>query len=131
MLALRRSCRWIAVCFAAFGCDGDSPLAPGSAVNGSVGAGSSPAAPSNTNAATASHTQVNISWQDNSANESGFEVHRSTTGASGAFSLLVSTGANATSYNDGGLTAASQYCYKVLAFRILGGKGRSSGFSNT
>jgi hypothetical protein len=131
MLALRRCCLWISVCFAALGCDGDSPLAPGSAGNASVGPGSAPSAPSNATAVAASHTQINVSWRDNSANESGFELYRSTTGASGTFSLLVSTGANATSYNDGGLTAASQYCYKVLAFRILGGKGRSSGFSNT
>ena len=131
MLALRRSCLWISVCFAAFGCDGNAPLAPGSAGNASVGAGSSPSAPSNATAVAASHTQLNISWRDDSANESGFEIHRSTTGASGVFSLLSSTGANATSYSDGGLTPASEYCYKVLAFRILGATRKLSAFSNT
>lgn len=131
MLALRRSCLWISVCFATFGCDGDSPLAPGSAVHSSVGTGSSPSAPSNTGAVAASHIQITISWQDNSANESGFELHRSITGPTGVFSLVSSTSANVTSYADGGLTPSSQYCYRVLAFRILGGKRRPSAFSNT
>jgi hypothetical protein len=124
----RRCCLWIAVWFAALGCDGKSPLAPTAAVNATAG---SPAAPSNANAVAASPTQITISWRDHSSNESGFEVHRSTTGANGVFSLLTSMGPNATSYSDGGLTPGSQYCYKILAFRVLGGKSRPSAFSNS
>src|SRR5438093_5048327 len=115
----------------AIGCDGNSPLAPGPAGNASVSAGSSPSAPSNATAVAASQTQINISWRDNSADESGFEIHRSTTGAGGVFSLLSWTGANATSYSDRGLTPASEYCYKVLAFRTLGATRKPSAFSNT
>src|SRR6266571_8892319 len=74
-------------------------------------------APSRTNAVAVSETRIDVSWQDNSSNETGFEVHRSTAGASGAFVLLASTGAGATTYGDAALTPAKQYCYMVRAFQ--------------
>jgi titin len=86
--------------------------------------------PSVTSATAVSHTQIDVTWQDNSSNESGFEVHRSTTGPSGTFSLLGPTGAGGTSYSDGGLTASTQYCYRTRAFRTTGKKTTYSEFSN-
>src|SRR5207245_2266262 len=74
--------------------------------------------------------QINVGWQDNSSNESGFEVYRSTTGPSGAFSLVATAGANATSYGNGGLAGSTQYCYEVRAFRTTGGKTTYSAFSS-
>src|SRR5206468_1304014 len=64
---------------------------------------------------TASPGQLGLAWQDNTPNESGFEVLRSTTGPLGTFSLLATTAANVTSYLDTGLNPAQQYCYKVQA----------------
>ena len=76
-----------------------------------------------------SPTQVNLSWGDNSSNESGFEIHRAT-GSSTSFSALGTVGPNVTSYSDLTVAAGTGYCYKVRAYRD---KGRTtySGFSNT
>lgn len=79
--------------------------------------------PSQLAASTISASQINLSWQDNSTTETGFEVWRSTTGASGTYSLLASVGANATSYNNTGLSAGSQYCYQV---RAIAGSSQSA-----
>ncbi len=81
--------------------------------------GSSLNAPGQLAATAVSASQINLTWQDNSTTETGFEVWRSTTGASGTYSLLASVGANATGYNNTGLTGGTQYCYKVRA--IAGG----------
>jgi TolB protein len=77
-----------------------------------------------------SASAIAVSWQDNSTNETGFEVYRSTTGPSGAFALLASTAANVTAYSDGGLSGSSQYCYEVRAVRTRGGKTSYSAFSS-
>jgi hypothetical protein len=88
-------------------------------------------APSNTNAVAVSESQTDVNWQDNSRNETGFEVHRSTTGQDGAFSLRAATGANATHYTDEGLAPSTQYCYKVRAVKTSGGRTSYSEFSIT
>jgi hypothetical protein len=77
-----------------------------------------------------SYSRIDVSWRDNSGNESGFEVHRSTTGANGAFTLLAKTGAGVTSYNDVGVAPSTAYCYEVRAFRITGNKTSYSALSN-
>ena len=77
-----------------------------------------PNTPDNVSATATSTTDITVTWRDNSSDETGFEIWRSTTGASGTYSLLVSVAANAESTNDTGLTPGTQYCYKVKA---LGG----------
>jgi hypothetical protein len=93
--------------------------------------GSNVRAPSSITAIVLSMDQLFVTWQDNSGNETGFEVHRSTTGAGGSFALQSSEVAGTTSYLDEGLTASTQYCYKVRAFRRAGGKTSYSEFSST
>ncbi|MGH7498489.1 MAG: fibronectin type III domain-containing protein [Gemmatimonadales bacterium] len=88
-----------------------------------------PGTPSGLAAAATSTTAIALTWNDNSSNESGFEVWRSTTGAAGAFTLLKSVAANATGTNDTGLTAGAQYCYQVRA--AGSGSVPPSAFSNT
>ncbi len=112
-------------------CDQQPPVAP--ILEARVGGAGGPTvdAPSNTNASAVSDGRIDVSWQDNSSNESGFEVHRSTSGASGVFSLVASTRAGATSFGSNGLTPSTQYCYKVRAFRNYDGKTSYSAFSNT
>lgn len=133
MIAMRRLSQVIPILLLPlFACDRVEPVEPVEPVleaRVSAGAGSTPNAPSNTNAVAASYNQIDVWWQDNSSNESGFELHRSTTGPSGVFTLLISTGANVTSYSNGGLAASMQYCYKVQAFRTTGGKTSGSAFS--
>ena len=97
------------------GCDRSHPVEPVFRTEAAGATGPAVKAPSNANAVAVSHSQIDVSWRDNSSNESGFDVHRSTTGASGAFTLLTSTAAGVTSYSDVGLTPSTEYCYKLLA----------------
>ncbi|UII32118.1 GEVED domain-containing protein [Fulvivirga ulvae] len=63
--------------------------------------------------ASATSSSASLSWTDNSNNEDGFEVERSTDGTS--FSQVSSVAANTTSYNDSGLTPNTTYTYRVRA----------------
>jgi hypothetical protein len=87
-------------------------------------------APTNASSFAVSQSQISLIWQDNSPNESGFEVHRSITGASGPFTKLASTAAGFTSHSDQDLTPSTEYCYQVRAFRITGKSTTYSEFSN-
>src|SRR5262245_56960831 len=69
-------------------------------------------APSNAGALVSSANRIDLSWQDNSASETGFELYRSVT-ASGASVLLAATGANVRTYADEGLMPATEYCYRI------------------
>ncbi len=86
-------------------------------------------APSNLAASITSSTAIALAWTDNSANETGFEVWRSTTGVAGTYTLLTSLAVNATSHNDTGLTPGTEYCYQVKA--LGGGITPESAFSNS
>ena len=81
-------------------------------------AASPPAAPSNLIANVVSSTQVNLSWTDNSDNETGFEVERSPDNIT--FSLVTSSGANTPNASDTGLTPATTYYYRVRAVNSAG-----------
>ncbi|MDQ5858239.1 MAG: metallophosphoesterase [Acidobacteriota bacterium] len=85
-----------------------------------------PAAPSGLTATAVSRSRIDLAWQDNSSNETGFQVERSRSG--GAFSLIATTAAGATSYsNTSGLTPGKLYSYRVRAINAAG----TSGYSNT
>jgi len=88
-------------------------------------------APSNVIAAASSTSQIDIGWQDNATTETNFQIHRSTTGATGVFSVLATLAANARSHSDSGLSSAVEYCYKVRSARSTGKKTSYSMFSNT
>jgi hypothetical protein len=96
-----------------------TPAASGATVN----------APSRTNAVAVSQSRIDVFWQDNSSNETGFEVHRSTNGPGGAFAFRVVLGAGVTNYTELGLPALTQYCYEVRAFRTTGRKTSYSLFA--
>ncbi|MFH1702230.1 MAG: fibronectin type III domain-containing protein [Nitrospirota bacterium] len=57
-----------------------------------------PKAPTNFRARSVSSTKVNLSWKDNSADETGFKVYRKA--GSGSWTLLTTTPANVVSYSD-------------------------------
>jgi hypothetical protein len=73
-----------------------------------------PAAPSALTAR-ASKARIDLTWQDNSSNEAGFEVQRSTNGIDWTF--LTTVDANVKTYRDSGVTAGITYYYKVKAFK--------------
>jgi len=96
-----------------------------SAVAGqSGGTATAPAAPSSLFASAANSSAINLSWADNSTNETGFSVERSTDGVN--FSAVGGVGANVRSWASTGLAASTKYYYRV---RALGSAG-NSGYSN-
>jgi len=122
---------WLVILWIA-GCGERQPLEPPAMQAASTaGSGSTVAAPSGVSAVAVSESRIDASWQDNSSNETGFEVHRSTNGPGGAFTLRASLAANVISYSDVGLTPVTQYCYKVRAFRATGRKTSYSSYSTT
>jgi titin len=81
-------------------------------------AGGTPAAPSNVSISNITDTSLNVNFQDNANNESGFELERGPAIA-GPFALLtpigVLPGQTTWYYTNSGLTVATQYCYRLRA----------------
>ena len=61
-----------------------------------------------------SSSQINLSWTDNASNETGFRIERSSDGTS--FTEISTVGSNVTTYADTGLSASTQYWYRVRAY---------------
>ncbi len=90
--------------------------------------GSVPADPTNltlTPQKTETAGQMLLDWTDNSSDEDGFGIQRSTDGTN--FTSIDSVGANTNTFTDMGLTAGTVYYYRVFAFNATG----NSGYSNT
>jgi hypothetical protein len=89
-----------------------------------------PAAPTVLFAQGTSRSQIQMTFTDNADNESTFGIERSSDYGV-TFSFVRSIGANSGSggtviYADTGLTAGTEYCYRVFAHNNIG----SSGYSN-
>jgi hypothetical protein len=87
------------------------------------------AAPTNLTGTATTSTQIGLSWNDNSSNESGFFVERSTNPV-GPFSQIATTTANATGYTDTGLSSGTTYYHRVRAF-VTGGTSAYSNVATT
>jgi hypothetical protein len=83
-----------------------------------------PYTPTDLTATAVSSSQINLSWTDNSSNETGFIIQRSENGTS--FSQVTAVGANVTSFTNTGLAASTTYYYRVIAHNTVG----DSGYSN-
>ena len=68
---------------------------------------------------TAIAAQLQLSWIDNSSDETGFKIERKI-GTGGTYAQITSVGANVTSYTDSSLTNSTTYCYRVRAFNTAG-----------
>ena len=66
-----------------------------------------------------------LRWTDNSNNETGFQVERSTDGS--VFTVLATTAANTTNYKDAKAQKGQTYYYRVAAKNNVG----LSSYSNT
>lgn len=77
-----------------------------------------PSAPSALAATAVSTTQINLSWTDNSHNETGFYIERAT--GAGSFSQIAQVGANVTSYSNTGLSSSTAYSYRIRSFNGTG-----------
>ena len=74
-----------------------------------------------------SKTRVDLNWKDNSSNEKGFQIERSTGSTFKQALVTFSVGANVSTYSDTSAKAATQYYYRVRATNDAG----ASNYSNT
>lgn len=72
-----------------------------------------PVAPSLLTAVATSTNQITLAWTDNSANETGFKIERSSDGVT--FAQIAVTGSNATGYVSSGLTPKTAYSFRIRA----------------
>jgi hypothetical protein len=77
-----------------------------------------PAAPSALVATAINASQIHLAWVDNSTNENGFKIERSTNGT--IFTEIASLGTNSQTYQSTGLNAGTIYYYRVRAFNSAG-----------
>ncbi len=99
----------------------------GESMSGTYYEGQAPAAPAkptNVAAVTNGSSGFNISWTDNSNNETGFIVERTIQGAPG--STLFNVDANQTSYVDNSVLACVNYIYTVKSFNNCQPGGNAS-----
>ena len=85
---------------------------------------SAPAAPTGLTADAISPTRIDLAWADNATDETGYSVERSASG--GAFAVVASPAANATSFSDTTVLGNTAYTYRVRAVNT----GVFSGYSN-
>ncbi|MGD0992531.1 MAG: Ig-like domain-containing protein [Gemmatimonadales bacterium] len=85
----------------------------------------SPAAPSGLKAR-ANSVEIDLSWTDNSTNETGFAINRCTGSGCTGFSQVGTVSANGTSYRDASMQPNTVYCYQVSAYNAGGSSPASS-----
>jgi hypothetical protein len=84
-----------------------------------------PASPSGLSATSISPSQINLVWTDNSNNEDGFKIERSTNGTT--FTQIATVGPSITTFSNTGLSKNTTYYYRVSSY----GSGGNSAYSNT
>jgi len=78
-----------------------------------------PIAPSNVRSGGNTRVSIIVRWNDNSGNETGFQVYRGTT-VNGPWTLVTTTGANATTTTVTGLVRGTTYFFRVIAINAYG-----------
>jgi len=74
------------------------------------------AAPGSLSASSISSSQISLSWADNSTNETGFNIERSTNSATSGFEQIATVGIDTISYENTGLSTGVSYWYRVNAY---------------
>jgi titin len=98
---------------------------PTSTPSPSASGGTAPAAPSTlTGASPQGSRRVNLAWTDNSGNETGFSIERSSNGTN--FTQIGTVAANTRSYTDLNLPAKTQFWYRVKAINASGASAPSN-----
>ncbi|MGI8967383.1 MAG: immunoglobulin domain-containing protein, partial [Limisphaerales bacterium] len=83
-----------------------------------------PATPTLLSATAVSGSQINLSWRDNSTNETAYFVARSSA-SGGPYMDIAALGINTTNFSNTGLSAVMTYYYVVRATNYLGLSGNS------
>ncbi len=84
-----------------------------------------PAAPSNLMTTNVTSAQVDLAWTDNSANEDGFVIERSTDGGANWISVG-QTAAGVATFSDTTVIPGNSYLYQVYAFNANGNSAPSN-----
>ena len=87
---------------------------------------SAPNAPSGLTATATTSSQINLTWQDNSSNETGFKIDWATDSAFTQNLTEVTVGANVTTYSVTGLSPATAYYFRVRATNAVGDSANTS-----
>jgi len=77
-----------------------------------------PIAPSNLTGIVVSNSRVNLSWTDNSTNESGFKIERKQDG--GNYTLIGTVNPDIINYSDSMLASLVNYTYRVYSYNAVG-----------
>lgn len=86
-----------------------------------------PNAPSDLTASPFSSTQIDLSWQDNSNDETEFRIERSSDGVAG-WIQIATVNAGVTTYRDPGRNCATSYFYRLRAYRA--GDSQTSAYTS-
>jgi len=89
-----------------------------------------PQPPINLSATTQSAFSISLVWSDESNNESGFKIERSSVFA-GPYSIIYTTGPNVQYYMNFGLVPSTEYFYRVTAYNSAGQSGYTNIDSST
>ena len=84
------------------------------------------AAPTNLVATATSTSEIDLTWDDNATNETGYEIERCTGSGCSSWALIATTGAGASSYGDTNLSSNTTYNYRTRAVNTAG----ESAYSN-
>ncbi|GAC1428805.1 MAG: hypothetical protein NVSMB68_00880 [Thermoanaerobaculia bacterium] len=120
----------------ASGADGNSAYSA-SATSTTLAPPPPPAAPSGLQATAASATAVNLTWLDNSSDETGFLVERclgtqpACDASSASFAQIAQLAANTISYQAAGFAGSTTYTFRVRAFGVNGNSTYSTSAAAT
>ena len=89
-----------------------------------------PDAPTGLSVGSPTTSSLQLSWTDNSDNESEFRIERATA-VGGPYSEIATPSANTTCYSNTGLEDATQYFYRVRAYNAAGFSTYSNIANNT
>lgn len=89
-----------------------------------------PAMPSALSAQALSETSVEVSWQDQSKDESGFTIERQEEGDT-SWESVAATQEDVTTYRDKNLSPSTSYAYRVRAFNAVGSSDPSNAVEAT
>lgn len=85
------------------------------------------AAPTALAATVVSETQIDLAWTDNATNEDGYRIESCSGAACATFAQIGTVAANVNVFSNTGLTAGTEYSFRVRAHNAEG----ASAFSNT
>jgi len=77
-----------------------------------------PSAPNNLIGQLLSTTSINLSWSDNSSNETGFKIERKS--GVGNFSLISTISSGTNNFVDTGLSQNTTYTYRIFSYNDVG-----------